>query len=85
MVLPIQDFFPFSPEYSTWEDYNGNLVVFFASEPIGVNSEENWKNTVADMVNLPRFMNYPIPDPNTYENWQDWANNFSQVLNGPSY
>lgn len=85
MVQPIQDFFPFSPEYSTWEDYNGNLAIFFASEPIGINPEENWRATVADMVNLPIFMNYPIPDPNGYENWQDWANNFSQVLNGPSY
>jgi len=85
MATSIQEFFPFSPEYSSWEDYNGNLILFFSEEPIGVYPESEWKQTIKDMVNLPVFLSYPIPDPELYDKWQDWANDFSQVLNGPSY
>jgi hypothetical protein len=27
---------------------------------------------------------YPVPSPDTYQNWQDWAIEFTEIINGPS-
>lgn len=78
------EFFPFSPDYSSWEDYNGNLIIFFGEEPIGAHPETEWKLTARQMYGLPTFLKYPIPDPDVYDRWQDWANDFTQILNGPN-
>lgn len=58
--------------------------MFFGEEPIPYNDELNWKQTAASVAQLATFGAYPIPDPSLFENWQDWANEFGQVLNGPS-
>ena len=82
--MSIQQFFPFTPDYMSWDDWNGNMVIFFEEEAIPVNDEENWKKTVAGMTALPTFQAYPIPDPELFEDWRAWADEFTTVLNGPS-
>lgn len=82
--MSIQKFFPFTPDYMSWEDWNGNMVIYFEEESIPVNEELNWKKTVEGMSMLPTFESYPIPDPELFETWQNWANAFTAMLNGPS-
>ena len=82
--MSFQKFFPFSPAYSTWEDWNGNLIVFYGQETIPHNSEVNWKDTASSLALLPTFQVFPVPAPETFDNWQDWANEFTQIVNGPS-
>ncbi len=82
--MSIQQFFPFTPDYMSWDDWNGNMVIFFEEESIPVNDEINWKKTAAALGMLPTFQSYPIPDPELFATWQDWANEFTTMLNGPS-
>jgi hypothetical protein len=78
------DFFPFIPNGMDWESWNGNLVMFYSQELIPyVNSEDEWKMVAKNVSQLPSFMIYPVPDPDLYQNWQDWANEFTMIINGP--
>jgi hypothetical protein len=80
----IEQFFPFSPDYSTWDDWNGNLVTFYAQEAIEVNTEENWRQTAANVASIPVFAAYPVSDASGFDDWQSWAEEFSLTINGPS-
>jgi hypothetical protein len=46
--------------------------------------EAEWKQVALSVGQLATFINYPVPDPEMYDNWQDWANEFSQIINGPT-
>lgn len=82
--MSFEKFFPFSPSGSSWESWNGNLIMFYGEEPIPYNNELNWKQTAANVAQLPTFSVYPVPDPDKFPSWQDWALEFTQIINGPS-
>jgi len=82
--VALQDFFPFSPDYMSWDDWNGNLVIFFEEEAVPVNPEESWQQTAAAINQMPRFLSYALPDPTGFASWQDWADAFTALVNGPS-
>lgn len=83
--MAFQTFFPFIPEGSDWPTWNGNLVMFFSEEPIPYTIDENdWKFVAKNVSQLPTFIVYPVPDPDLYANWQDWASEFTLIINGPS-
>jgi hypothetical protein len=82
--MSIQEFFPFVPQYISWEDWNGNLIHFFSEEPIEYHKEKQWRQTAKSVANLPTFSVYPVPDPDNFQEWQDWALEFTQIINGPS-
>ena len=77
-------FFPFFPDYMSWEDWNGNFIIYYGQEPIGMSSEDDWKIIASQITQLQTFSAYPISDPANYENWQDWAKDLSVTINGPS-
>jgi hypothetical protein len=79
-----EQFFPFGTAYSTWEDWNGNLLSFYGQEPVSYSEEDQWKDVIRNLINLPTFSVYGIPDPDLFENWQDWAEAFTLIVNGPS-
>jgi hypothetical protein len=80
-----QDFFPFIPQGSDWATWNGNLVMYFSAQPIPyIDDEEQWKSVAKNVAQLPNFSVYPVPDPELFENWQDWASEFTLIINGPS-
>ena len=81
--MAFEQFFPFGSDMS-WEDWNGNLIMFYGEEPIPYNQETDWKNTAKNVVQLTTFQNYAMPDPELFENWQDWADEFTFIINGPS-
>jgi hypothetical protein len=78
-------FFPFLPNHSTWEDWNGNLIMWYGQEPIPANSELNWKETARSVSQLITFQPYPVPNPEDFGTWQEWALEFTQIINGPSH
>lgn len=76
--------FPFLPDYMTWEEWNGNFVIYYGQEPVSISPEEDWQTTAIQIMNLPTFSAYPIPGPETFLNWQDWAQDLAATINGPS-
>lgn len=82
--MAFQQFFPFLPDNMTWQDWNGNLLMYFSQEPIPYTEEADWRMTAKNVAQLPTFLVYPIPDPDKFDNWQDWTKEFTLILNGPS-
>ena len=76
--------FPFLPDYMTWEEWNGNFVIYYGQEPISISPEESWQDTAAQIMELPTFSAYPVSSPYTFLNWQDWAQDLAATINGPS-
>lgn len=77
-------FFPFIPAGSDWQSWNGNLAMFYGQEPIPYMPEDSWKIVAKNVAQLPTFSAYPVPDPELFQNWQDWASEFTLIINGPS-
>jgi hypothetical protein len=80
-----QQFFPFSSKHSTWEDWNGNFIIYYGQLNIPYNTEENWKDTADSIASTFTFSAFPVPSSETFENWQDWADEVSLIINGKSH
>lgn len=81
----VQVFFPFSPEHMTWDSWNGNLAIYYGELHIPFHSEEDWKVTARIISGNSAFSEYPVPHPDNYEEWQQWAKDFTEIVNGQSY
>jgi hypothetical protein len=81
--MAFEQFFPCGTNMS-WEDWNGNLIMFYGEEPIPYNTENEWRNTAQSVAQLTTFQVFPVPDPDTFEKWQDWAEELTMIINGPS-
>jgi hypothetical protein len=82
--MAINQFFPFSPDFNTWEHFNGGLLHYYGEEPIPMLSEDEWKQVALSVGQLATFINYPVPDPEMYDTWQDWTLAFTEIINGPT-
>jgi hypothetical protein len=82
--MAFQQFFPCVPDYMSWEDWNGNLIMFYGQEPVPYSEEVFWASTAKSIGELPTFAAYPVPDPSEYVDWQAWARDFTEIINGPS-
>lgn len=80
-----QQSFPYSPDYMSWEDWNGNFILWYGQETVPYHTEDDWQTAAAQIMMLPIFSNYPVPDPKTYDNWQNWAKEFRLIINGESH
>ena len=85
MTTSVQEFFPFIPDYMDWESWNGNVIVWYGQENIPFHPEEEWQITAKCLAESPTFSTYPVPDPELFASWQDWANEFTLIVNGPSH
>lgn len=79
-----QQSFPFSSEFSRFEDWNGNFIIWFGEQNIPYNNDERWKETAKVIASTSFFEVYPIPFPDTFERWQDWADEVAMIINGTS-
>jgi hypothetical protein len=82
--MAFQQFFPCIPDYMSWEDWNGNLILYYGQENIPYNTEENWRITANNVTETATFAAYPVADPDLFPDWQTWAKNFTEIINGPS-
>ena len=81
-VSKFQKFFPFVPQYSSWEDFNGNLILYYGQELIAYSPEDAWRNTANGLAETATFSSYPLPNPEIYNTWQEWAAEFVLIVNG---
>jgi hypothetical protein len=65
----------------SWDDWNGNLAIYYSQEHIMFRPEAEWKEVAQNMCNTQSFSIFPLPDPSNYENWQDWAKEFTLIVN----
>ena len=79
-----QQSFPFSPDYMSWEDWTGNVVLYYGQKNIEFSPEDNWQQGAMNIVQSETFGTYPVPSPFTYDSWQDWAREFTEIINGAS-
>jgi len=77
-----QKYFPFLPQHSSWEDFNGNLIMYYGQELIPYTTEDDWQHTANGMAQSATFSSYPLPNPAVYNTWQDWAAEFVLIVNG---
>ena len=85
MSSQFQQFFPVLPDYMSWDEWNENLLIYYGQRNIQLSPEEDWRIGAYNIVQSPVFGRYPIPDPDTFNTWQDWAMEFTTIINGPSY
>ena len=85
MTNLFQRVFPFSVENTDWQAFNGNLIMYYGQEPIPISSEDDWAITAKNVSQIPSFVQYNIPDPEGFENWQDWAKEVTLIINGKSH
>ena len=78
-----QQFFPYVPDLMSWDEFNGNLAIHYGQEPIMFAPEENWHSVAQNMAMMQSFAAYPVPSPSEFSNWQDWAREFTLIINGP--
>lgn len=72
----------FLPAYSTWEDWNGQLVHYFAEQQFPILPEAEWVEVAQAVTVNPVFDKYAVPDPSGFVNWQDWALSLTLSING---
>ena len=81
MANNFQISFPFLPAYSSWENFNGNLIMYYGQEHIPYTPEENWQHTAKNIAQSSSFSVFPVPDPEKFTSWQDWAGEFVLIVN----
>ena len=55
MPRKINQSFPVSPDNITWDDYVGELQVYYSEEPFMIESEANWRETADSLAATPRY------------------------------
>lgn len=72
----------FLPDYSSWEDWNGNLLHYFSEQQFPFLPEDQWREVAQSVTVNPVFDKYAIPNPETVETWQEWASGLIAAING---
>jgi len=72
----------FLPDYSTWEDWNGNLLHYFGDQQFPFLSELQWKDVAFTVMLNSVFSEYSIPNPDQFTDWREWARMFTTSVNG---
>ena len=72
----------FLPAYSTWDEWNGQLVHYFGEQQFPILPETEWIEVAQAVTVNPVFDQYAIPDPRGFDNWQDWAFSLTLAVNG---
>jgi hypothetical protein len=79
-----QQFFPCVASSMTWEEWNGNFIIYYGQETLPDLPEIQWREAADQIAELPTFSVFPIPGSATFETWQDWADDVTTIINGPS-
>lgn len=72
----------FLPTYGTWDDWNGNMIHYFAEQQFPIVPESEWK-TLANAIALnPVFDKYSVPTADMFADWREWAFQLTESING---
>jgi len=72
----------FYPEYSSWADWNGNLIHYFAEQQFPDLPEDRWTEVANAVTTNPVFDKFAVPSPYDFADWQEWARALTVVVNG---
>lgn len=72
----------FLPMYGTWDDWNGNMIHYFAEQQFPLVSEMDWRILANAVALNPVFDKYSVPAPEAFLNWRDWALALTESVNG---
>lgn len=72
----------FLPDYTTWDDWNGNLIHYFSEQQFPKVLEPQWREVASAIAANPTFDKYVIPDNTAFPTWQDWARAMIISVNG---
>lgn len=53
----------------------------FASQQLGITTEDDWQEWADGMAGISNFMADGIPDSKGFENWRDWASTLVGIVN----
>jgi hypothetical protein len=85
MTNKIIQSFPFSTAYMDFEEWAGNFIQWYGKEAIGQGAEDNWREIADQITGSPSFSAYGLPNHEKFETWQEWADQVSQAINGPTH
>jgi hypothetical protein len=85
MTNRIVQSFPFSTAYSDFEEWSGNFIQWYGQEGIGQGAENEWLEIARQIVSAPSFAAYGLKSPDEYDTWQEWAEDVSLAINGPTH
>lgn len=72
----------FLPDFSTWEDWNGQLIHYYGEQQFPFLPEEQWRDVARAVSVNPVFDKYAVPSPDDFDEWQSWARVLTISVNG---
>jgi len=63
----------YDPRGLTWDNYCRYMQELFAANDLGTMPEEKWQTWAAGVNGIGYFVQSGVPDPRSFQNWQDWA------------
>jgi hypothetical protein len=84
LSAPIIQSIPFIAGDNTWDSWNGSMLHYFGEEPLPRVDEDNWPAFARDMISLTAFSAFGLPEPDSYDRWQDWVSAVVTMVNGPT-
>lgn len=76
------EYIPFITRENSWDAWNANLAHYFSEQHIPVMSETNWREVANALTTNGFWARYNVPSDSHFDSWQDWADQFSQAVNG---
>ena len=66
--------FVYDPRYHTFESWASLMVEQYAAQQLSIPSlTTDWKLWAKGLLAIDVFTNEACPDPDTFDNWFDWA------------
>lgn len=72
----------FLPDFSTWEEWNGQILHYFGEQQFPFLPEDKWVDVARAITNNPVFDAYGVPSPDTFSDWRVWARVLTETING---
>jgi len=85
MTNKIVQSFPFATAYMDFEEWTGNFIQWYGQEGVGQGTETEWQEIARQIVAVPSFAAYGLQSPEAYGTWQEWAEDLSLAINGPTH
>lgn len=74
----------YDPRGHTFESWSALMVEAYASQQLQMNlTEDNWKDFATGMLAIGLFNNDAIPQPESFNKWNEWAEAVVNIVNHP--
>ena len=70
----------YDPRGMSWDRWCPLMAELFAGQQLGTLPEDRWREWADGMAGIGYFMNSGVPSTNTFETWQDWAQNLVGIM-----